>query len=155
MPYGKYKGVVIKSMRSQPEIDYLKWLLTTDVKGSVRDTIEAHLKTLNVIDPTITLDSIRKKMDESIANTKPEPIRNLPFRLYLTYHSEFLREYITSPERYQIIGELEAQVEKGNNDEVIAVGIDGRETLWLFERTKIEHHKDYILLWYKFQTTAS
>jgi hypothetical protein len=47
MPFGKYKGRQISSLRSKEELDYLKWLLKTDIEGKLRPTIEQHFKSIN------------------------------------------------------------------------------------------------------------
>jgi uncharacterized protein (DUF3820 family) len=47
MPYGKYKGEKIKDMRSEEHIRYFKWLIGTELKGNVKDSVIAHLNSLN------------------------------------------------------------------------------------------------------------
>lgn len=46
IPFGKFKGRELSSMKLDHEVGYLQWLLSTDIKLNLRKKIEDHLKTV-------------------------------------------------------------------------------------------------------------
>jgi hypothetical protein len=48
LPFGKFKGSIITSLKSREEVEYLKWLLSVS-KSNIAKKIESYLKSIAAI----------------------------------------------------------------------------------------------------------